>query len=106
MARVPWSDTDRGGTSGWEAQYGRLINAGSARCYGAAVAQRDDELQDDPLSRAMSAEEVADLLRRTGCAARREGVGAWTGHSWSEAIATLVDSAPDPDVPTPAFAYR
>ncbi len=87
-------------------QYGRLINAGYERCYGAAVAQGDEELQDDPLSRAMSAEEVAHLLRRTRFAARTEDVAAWTGHSWTEAIATLVDSAPDPGMPTPAFAYR
>ena len=106
MARVRRSDTDRGGTSGLEGQYGRLINAGYERCYGAAVAQGDDELQDDPLSRAMSAEEVAHLLRRTRFAAGTEDVAAWTGHSWTEAIATLVDNAPDPDVPTPAFAYR
>jgi len=54
----------------------------------------------------MSAEEVAHLLRRTRFAARVEDVVAWTGRPWAEAIAALVDAAPDPLVPTPAFAYR
>jgi uncharacterized protein (DUF1800 family) len=64
-----------------------------------------DELE-DPLARPLSAHEAAHLLRRTRFAARAEEVAAWTGRSWFEAIATLVDGAANPDVPTPSFAYR
>jgi hypothetical protein len=67
----------------------------------------DDETQtSDPLARAMTAEEAAHMLRRTRFAARAEDVAAWTGRSWADALATLVDTAADPVVPTPAFGYR
>jgi uncharacterized protein (DUF1800 family) len=65
-----------------------------------------DDSQNDPLTRPLSAEEAAHLRRRTRFAARAEDVAAWTGRSWADAIATLVDTAPDPLVPTPGFAYR
>jgi uncharacterized protein (DUF1800 family) len=54
----------------------------------------------------MSVEEAAHLLRRTRFAAGADDVATWTGRSWAEAIAALVDNAPDAAVPTPAFAYR
>jgi uncharacterized protein (DUF1800 family) len=69
------------------------------------VTQGDDQ-QDESLARAMSAEEAAHLLRRTGFVARAEDVAAWTGRSWAQGIAALIDGAPDPVVPTPPFAYR
>lgn len=67
---------------------------------------QSEVVRDDPLAHPMSAEETAHLLRRTRFAARAEDVAAWTGRSWTEAVTALVDTAPDPVVPTPAFAYR
>jgi uncharacterized protein (DUF1800 family) len=54
----------------------------------------------------LTAEEAAHLLRRTRFAATPDQVASWTGRPWGEAITALVDSATEPSVPTPAFAYR
>lgn len=54
----------------------------------------------------LTAEEAAHVVRRTRFVATPEAVAAWTGRSWEEAIASLVDAATEPVAPTPAFAYR
>jgi uncharacterized protein (DUF1800 family) len=76
-------------------------------CYRPRVVQQNPPQADDAqLAQPMTAEEAAHLLRRTRFVASPDQVANWTGHSWNDAIAALVDAAPDPSVPTPQFAYR
>lgn len=61
---------------------------------------------DDALASPLTAEEAAHLLRRTAFVARTEDVQKWTGRSWHEALAELVDAAPEPRLVNPPFTYR